>query len=122
VVLMRDHHEASALPFFNRVQRAFYAEGRDVTRPEVLAGLAEEFGRGRDDFLAAMADPEASVRAWTDFHVAQRTGVTGFPTVIAGTGGQDGWVLVAQGFRSQDEVLSTVGRWLEDHSRYSLGA
>ena len=112
VVLVRDRDGAQALPFFKRVQSAFYAENRDVTAPEVLADLAAGFGFGREAFLAAHATEEARTEAWTDFTVAQRTGVTGFPTLIAGTGQQDGWSLITQGYQPEARVLSTVAQWL----------
>lgn len=103
---------AQTLDFFAGVQRAFYAEGRDVTRNAVLADLAAEFGFERAAFLEALAEEEAKVQAWTDFQVAQRTGVTGFPTLIAGTGKEDGWGLVTQGYQPAKAVLSTIERWL----------
>lgn len=118
VVLVRnragDTQEGRALTldFFARVQRAFYAEGRDVTRPEVLADLAAGFNFDRAAFLAAFGEEEAKVQAWTDFQVAQRTGITGFPTLIAGTGKEDGWGLVTQGYQPAPAVLSTIDRWL----------
>ena len=118
VVLVRNRAgEAAAgraltLDFFGRVQSAFYAEGRDVRQPEVLAGLAAAFGLDRAAFLAAFGDEESRIQAWTDFQVAQRTGVTGFPTLIAGTGKEDGWQLITQGYRPAQVVLSTIDRWL----------
>jgi putative protein-disulfide isomerase len=112
IVLVRNRDEAQALPFFHRVQSAFYAEGRDVTRAEVLADLATGFGFDRQSFHAAFAEEEAKVQAWTDFQVSQRTGVTGFPTLIAGSGAQEGWALITQGYQPAARVLSTIERWL----------
>lgn len=112
VVLVRNADEAQTLPYFARVQSAFYAEGRDVTKADVLADLAQEFGFDRTAFLAAFAEEEAKVQAMTDFQVSQRTGVTGFPTLIAGTGQQEGWRLVTQGYRPPAAVLSTIDQWL----------
>lgn len=122
VVLMRNRNPHLALPFFHRVQQAFYAQGRDVTRADVLADLAAEFGCDVAGFLAAFEDDEAKTQALTDFQVAQRTGVTGFPTLIAGTGEQDGWVLVTQGYQPEARVLSTIERWLAAINSAKSGA
>src|SRR6201996_9001992 len=43
VVPRRDGEEMAAA-FLGRTQKAFYGEGRDVTKPETLADLADELG------------------------------------------------------------------------------
>ncbi len=67
---------------FKAIQTAFYAEGRDVTRPAVLAELAAGCGINAAAFLQAF-DSEA-VRANTRAHFAQarKAGVRGFPALI----------------------------------------
>ena len=52
------------------VQRAFYAEAKDVTRPEVLADLAEQFGISRVDFAKAFASTEMRDMTAADFELA----------------------------------------------------
>lgn len=116
VVLVRNADEAKTLPFFEAIQVAFYAEGKDVTQPGILADIAVGFGMDRTAFLAAFDDEEAKVQTLTDFQVSQRTGVTGFPTLIAGTGQQHGWSLITQGYQPPGAVLSTIARWLGEQA------
>lgn len=111
VVAMRSHSPERALSFMNRIQRAFYAENRDITDIEVLAELALEFGLTRAEFLADMASDTIRNETLSDFMVAQRTGVTGFPTLIAGTGGSTGWALITEGFQPKERILALLERW-----------
>ncbi len=111
VVAMRSHSPERALSFMNRIQRAFYAENRDITDIEVLAELALQFGLTRAEFLADMASDTIRNETLSDFMVAQRTGVTGFPTLIAGTGGSTGWALITEGFQPKERILALLERW-----------
>ncbi|MCB2551618.1 hypothetical protein KQ767_16300, partial [Listeria monocytogenes] len=53
LVAARSLDEESDWPLVRAIQRAFYAEGRDVTQAAVLAGLAEAVGLPRIEFAAA---------------------------------------------------------------------
>jgi putative protein-disulfide isomerase len=89
VVTVRENASELALSMMHAVQRAFYAEGLDVTRAEVLAdayaGVCASVG---SDF-----DPTAFAEAWAsdsmkdatrkDFALAQEWGIRGFPTLLA---------------------------------------
>ena len=89
VVTVRENAGALALSMMHAIQRAFYADGLDVTRGEVLAdvyaGLCAK--TGVSDF-----DPTAFYAAWSgdamkeatrnDFALAQDWGIRGFPTLL----------------------------------------
>jgi len=111
VVTLRMRDEALALPAFAAVQRAFYADNRDVTNDAVLADIAEELDVPRDDFLAAFHSEEARTETLSDFLIASRTGATGFPTLIAGHADGRPWVLITEGFRPPGEVLNIIEMW-----------
>lgn len=83
VACFREVDEPRTLSYFTRVQRAFYAEGRDVTDFEVLGDLAAEFGAESDDFAAALSGDDAKERAWADFSQARNWGISGFPSLVA---------------------------------------
>src|SRR3954463_1022051 len=51
VVVARREGEEMGAAFLERTQRAFYAEGRDVTQAPVLAEVAEEMGLDPEPFL-----------------------------------------------------------------------
>ena len=77
VVVARRDGEEMAASFLARTQRAFYAEGRDVTQGETLAEIAEELGIDREPFLEAWGSEEAKQETWRDSASAQRAGITG---------------------------------------------
>ena len=111
-VLVRRLKPELALAFLHRAQRAFYAENQDVTKPEVLAGLAAEFGFDRDDFLAELGTEPLKHETWRDYGISQRAGVKGFPTLIAGPNADGTFGLVTSGFQPADQVLPMIDRWV----------
>jgi putative protein-disulfide isomerase len=73
---------ALIFPLFKAIQRAFYAEGRDVTQPGVLAGLAAELGVDKAAFLQAFDSDAARAKTQAHFKQTRRAGVRGFPALI----------------------------------------
>lgn len=69
-------------PLFKAIQNAFYAEGRDVTQPGVLADLAAELGVDKDAFLPAFDSDAARARTQAHFKQTRQAGVRGFPALI----------------------------------------
>jgi putative protein-disulfide isomerase len=98
------------LPFMARISQAFYAENRDVTSPEEIAGVAEEAGFDRGQFSAAFLGPDARNATFRDFLTAQELGIRGFPTLIAGSEAK-GYALVTNGYRPLEDVLDPLERW-----------
>ena len=82
--------------YFKTVQHAFYAEGRDVTDPGVLADIAEALGLPRKEFGRAYASTEMRDATLLDFKQSQSWGVRGFPTLVAEHG--DHLHLVGSGY------------------------
>lgn len=113
VVVARRDGEEMAQAFLTRAQRAFYAEGRDVTTGAVLADLAEELGLDREPFQAAWASEDAKAETWRDYAISQRAGVTGFPTLVAGPNADGVYGVVTRGFASGDQVVTILKEWLE---------
>lgn len=69
-------------PLFKAIQSAFYTEGRDVTRPDVLADLAAGLGVDRTAFLQAFHSEAAHARTLAHFRQTRQAGVRGFPALI----------------------------------------
>jgi putative protein-disulfide isomerase len=109
VVTVRATDAARALPYLKRVQRAFYAQGRDVTQPATLADLAAEEGLERGVFLAAHASQEARDAVRQDFAATQQTGVTGFPTLAVAYPDRR-YFLVTAGFARAADPADRLGR------------
>ena len=114
VVLMRRRGPAQALAGLRRLQRAFYAEGRDVTDRDQLAALAGELGFEPREFRAGLDEITLIHETRADFALAAQSGVRGFPTLIAGTGGARDYMLITHGFQPAQRVLPALERWLAE--------
>jgi putative protein-disulfide isomerase len=102
VVTVRSHWPKAVWRYLKAVQHAFYAEGRDVVQPEVLADVAEALGIARTEFATHFASQAMRDAVRADFALAQEWGIRGFPALIAEHG--DHLHLVAQGFVPGDAL------------------
>jgi len=96
IVTMREFDDEHVLAFYHRLQRAFYAEGVDITDPMTYPPLLEEFDIDADHFMGLMAGTDMKWRAWEDFEQARAYGVTGFPALLLRAGGE--LAMVTKGF------------------------
>ncbi len=113
VITVRTVAAKAALPYFRSVQKAFYAEGEDVTKSEILARLASDAGIDRDAFLTKFHSLEIDQATSQDFLSGPRIGVTGYPTLLA----EDPIgppQLVTAGYRKLDDVIPSLEDWLEE--------
>ena len=69
--------------YFKTVQHAFYAEGRNVTEPGVLADIAEQLSLPRAEFAEAFASQAMRDLTLQDFKQSQDWGIRGFPALVA---------------------------------------
>ena len=113
VVVVRRSGMELALAYLRSVHRAFYAENRDVTNLAVLADLAGPTGLDRAEFTDALRSDEAKQEVWRDFAVAQRSGITGFPTLLAGASQNGEYALVTQGFQRADRLIPPLEQWFD---------
>ncbi|MDE3027355.1 MAG: DsbA family protein [Paracoccaceae bacterium] len=114
VVVLRRAGPEVALAALTRIQRAFYAEGRDVTQPEVLGALAVELGFDAAEFRAAFDDDVAREETRNDFALSRAIGVTGFPTLIAMHDPEGPFAVVTRGFCPGDRLIPALERWLAE--------
>ena len=92
--------------YFKAVQQAFYAEGRNVTRPELLADLAEQQGLPRAEFASAFDSDAMRDATRADFAQSQAWGVRGFPTLLVEDEGA--LHVVTRGYLAEDAVRSRL--------------
>jgi len=109
-VAVRELAPENTLAFFARLHRAFYAEGVDITTPEVYPALAADYVPDVAAFTASFSSEETRQRAWRDFAWAKEMGVTGFPTLLLRRDEQ--WVMVTQGYRPVAQLLPAIETWL----------
>lgn len=112
VVVARREGEDLAARYLAAAQRAFYAESRDVSSPEVLGDLAEGFGLDREAFLATWASEEVKQETWRDYAISQNAGVKGFPTLIGGPNDQGVYGVVTRGYAPSEQVLAVIRGWI----------
>ena len=96
VVTVRTLWPRHGWKYLHAVQKAFYAEGRNVTKPELLADVAEAQGLPRAVFAKAYASEPMRAAVRADFDQAQAWGVRGFPALILDQG--ERLQLVCQGY------------------------
>jgi putative protein-disulfide isomerase len=108
---------SAPLNAFHAIQRAFYAQGLDVTRGDVLAEMAStavaESGGQIDAaaFRAVWAAEETKAATRNDFAQAQRWGVSGFPTLILER--EQALNLVTSGYTSTAVMLERIRPMLQ---------
>ncbi len=116
VVVVRRHGMEKALAYLSMVQRAFYAENKDVTDDEILADLVSGVDIDRATFLRDLRSDEARTETWHDFAITQRTGITGFPSLIAGIGEGTEYSAVSLGYQPEDCIIPPLESWLETYN------
>ncbi|MDB5476452.1 MAG: dithiol-disulfide isomerase [Phenylobacterium sp.] len=112
VVVVRHESEELAVSYLARAQRAFYAEGRDVTSGEVLADVAAELGLDRAGFLEQWGSEEAKQETWRDYAISQRAGATAFPTLVGGPNEAGVYGVVTRGYAPAEQVAGVLKDWI----------
>ncbi len=111
VVTMRQLAPGREYAYMSAIQKAFYADGEDITQAATLARHAPAFGVNEADFLAAFESKEMKNATLGDFQVAQQFGISGFPTLVlhrTGEAGKDEFVLIAQGYSKAETVIERL--------------
>ena len=111
IVAARYIDPAAAHPMLNRLHRAFYAENLDVTDPGVLIEIATEIGLPGGDFEIAYGSDEAKQATLGEFQYAQRSHITGFPTLVGITEGETP-VMLTMGFQPWEGIAPAIEDWL----------
>jgi putative protein-disulfide isomerase len=99
-----------ALPFMGRVAQAFYAENRDMTATGEIAEVADEAGFDPEEFGETFFAADTRNETFRDFLAAQELGISGFPTLLAGSE-EKGYALVTNGYRPLEDLLDPLERW-----------
>lgn len=107
VTSLRDANEDQTLDYFTDIQRAFYAEGQDVTDYDVLADIGQEHGVEREWFRTSLEKEDARKRAWDDFSRSRNWGISGFPTLVAELP-EDRLALLARGWTKADLIVTRI--------------
>jgi 2-hydroxychromene-2-carboxylate isomerase len=77
-----DRDPALAKQLARALYRAYFAEDRDISSPEVTANVAAKLGIERDGMLAALNDPAVKERLKSEVDAAIERGVFGSPYIV----------------------------------------
>jgi 2-hydroxychromene-2-carboxylate isomerase len=79
---MGDKDPALAKKLAQALYRAYFAEDRDISSPEVTANVGAKLGVDRAELIAALADPAVKERLKTEVDAAIERGVFGSPYIV----------------------------------------
>ena len=111
VVTMRHLQPENELGLFTHIQRAFYADGVDITDAAAYPALIDAFDVDESDFMRMLVSEEARTAAWNDFATARELGATGFPTVLLRIEGT--LQVLSRGYAGADYFDSVLAQWVE---------
>ena len=122
VVTARILAPQAALPVFHAIQQAFYGEGRDVTRGDVLAEIAcvalAAGGTPTDQttFQSLWSSEKMALATKADFAQTKIWKVTGFPMLVLERNGQ--LDMITSGYTKMPTLVAQL-QTLVDHSAQS---
>ena len=106
VVVAHQLDEERILPFFHRLQDAFYREGADLTDANTLQILADEVGLDGAELVSRLERLDVISTTRAGFTEAHELGATGLPTLLMDTGLER--IKVSAGYNSADQVLRSI--------------
>jgi predicted DsbA family dithiol-disulfide isomerase len=77
---------------------AYFAEGRDIARIDVLVELGAALGLDASEVKVVLDVDSLAPRIRAEQDAARRAGVQGTPTIVAGTGDEARWMVGARPF------------------------
>lgn len=122
VVTARTLSANAALPVFHAIQQAFYAEGRDVTRGDILAEVAcaalarVGIDHAPENFLTLWSSAQMHQATLDDFTLTKSWNIDGFPMLILDRNGQ--LDMVTSGFARMPALVDQL-QLLVDNSTQS---
>ena len=120
VTTMRAMAHDAALPFFNRLQEAFYRDAVDITNVDQYPQLVAGFAVDTTSFLNEITTEAGRDRAWHDFSTAREMGVRGFPTVLLKLDGST--QVLSRGYAPLDHFENQLSYWVEGRQPNSASA
>lgn len=111
IVTMRYLTDGEDYSYYLTIQRAFYAQGEDITKDDVLAAYAARFEIPKETFLEAFRSEKIREATLSDFRVAQKFGITGFPTLVLHrleSQNPEAMLLVGHGYAPAEDIIERI--------------
>ena len=106
VVAARPWVKEKEMEFFEAIQRKFYVDSEDPTRPQFYASICDAFNINYAEFLNRFESPAVSQETQKEFSLNRQWGVKGYPSVILLH--QDQLFLLANGYATFDEMHGRI--------------
>lgn len=103
---LQDRDPAAAKTLAQALYRAYFAEDRDISNPEVTANVAAKLGHDKDAVTQAINDPAVKERLKTEVDAAIERGIFGSPYIIV-----DGEPFWGSDRLEQIEQWLAKGKW-----------
>ncbi len=108
VVTVRSLDKSKEYAMYSALQKAFYAEGRDVTQDDVLVEVAESVGVNKIAFSEQFQSEGMHKAAAADKQKARTYGVSSFPTLIIID--KQGHMSQIRGYKKYEELVALIKR------------
>lgn len=79
---LHDRDPDAAKVLAQALYRAYFAEDRDISNPEITINVAAKLGHGKDEVAQALNDPAVKERLKTEIDAAMERGVFGSPYFV----------------------------------------
>jgi putative protein-disulfide isomerase len=113
LIAVRTQDPSLALPALEALQRAFYADGKDITSPRVVVDVLAPIVPDVQQLAADLVQAALVEAAASEFGSARELGVQGFPTLFVRSG--EDWALAARGWAPVEALLPGLQGWLDAH-------
>jgi putative protein-disulfide isomerase len=108
LVLIQDLKREIRFEYLQKIQEAFFIEGKDPNDIDLYADIAQGFGISKDRFIEQYNSVELENKTNEGFKFAARLGVTGFPSIFA----ENNEILfpVSHGLRFFEEIHKMIAK------------
>ncbi len=108
IVTVRNMHRTKEYNAYAALQKAFYAEGRDITQEHVIEEIIASIGVDRAAFMELFQSPAMVKAAAADKQKARTYGVSSFPTLIIID--KQGHMSQIRGYKKFEELKTLIER------------
>ena len=112
VITLAELCPGSIFPYFKSIQSAFYVGQQDVTRADILAELAMQYGIATELFLSHFHGAAVKQKTLQHFQTTHQAGVRGFPSLVIQQG--DEFEFIASGCQPFEAVTSSIENRLKN--------
>lgn len=110
VITARSMQADIDLAFYDAVQKAFYAESKNVLDANVFAEIADGFGLDKDEYIKRFESEELKSATRDSFSYTIEHGVNAFPTLVLET--KERKYLLSRGYQKADVLLQKINQVL----------